>query len=92
VFAIVTFLHDLFTAVWIGGVITLGITVLPSAKKVLGNGLLGAAMGLAETFEPIVRLFGNAARSPLGERMEGIGKRGVTTVVTSCPACWLSQR
>ena len=38
VFAIVTFLHDLFTAVWIGGVITLGITVLPSAKKVLGMG------------------------------------------------------
>jgi len=38
VFAIVTFLHDLFTAVWVGGVITLGITVLPSAKKVLGMG------------------------------------------------------
>jgi putative copper export protein len=38
VFAIVTFLHDLFTAVWIGGLITLGITVLPSARKVLGMG------------------------------------------------------
>ncbi len=38
VFAIVTFLHDLFTAVWIGGLITLGLTVLPSAKKVLGMG------------------------------------------------------
>lgn len=38
VFAIVTFLHDLFTAVWIGGLITLGFTVLPSAKKVLGMG------------------------------------------------------
>jgi putative copper export protein len=38
VFAIVTFLHDLFTAVWVGGMITLGITVLPSAKKVLGMG------------------------------------------------------
>jgi len=38
VFAIVTFLHDLFTAVWIGGLITLGITVMPSAKKVLGMG------------------------------------------------------
>jgi len=37
-FAIITFLHDLFTAVWVGGVITLGITVLPSAKKVLGMG------------------------------------------------------
>ncbi len=38
VFAIITFLHDLFTAVWIGGLITLGLTVLPSAKKVLGKG------------------------------------------------------
>lgn len=38
VFAMVTFLHDLFTAVWIGGLITLGITVLPSARKVLGSG------------------------------------------------------
>ena len=37
VFAIVTFLHDLFTAVWIGGLITLGATVLPSARKVLGQ-------------------------------------------------------
>jgi len=38
VFALVTFLHDLFTAVWVGGLITLGITVLPSARKVLGVG------------------------------------------------------
>jgi len=38
VFAVITFLHDLFTAVWVGGLITLGITVLPSAKKVLGMG------------------------------------------------------
>ncbi|MBN2257697.1 MAG: hypothetical protein JW704_07725 [Anaerolineaceae bacterium] len=39
VFALVTFLHDLFTAIWIGGLITLGITVLPSARKVLGASL-----------------------------------------------------
>lgn len=38
VFAVMTFLHDLFTVVWIGGLITLGITVLPSARKVLGMG------------------------------------------------------
>ncbi len=38
VFALVTFLHDLFTAVWIGGLITLGLTVMPSAKKILGKG------------------------------------------------------
>jgi putative copper export protein len=38
VFALVTFLHDLFTAVWVGGLIVLGITVLPSAKMALGMG------------------------------------------------------
>lgn len=38
VFALVTFLHDLFTAVWIGGLITLGLTVMPTAKKILGKG------------------------------------------------------
>jgi len=38
VFALITFLHDLFTAVWIGGLITLGLTVMPSAKKVFGKG------------------------------------------------------
>lgn len=38
VFALVTFLHDLFTAVWVGGLITLGLSVIPTAKKVLGKG------------------------------------------------------
>lgn len=38
VFAIVTFLHDLFTAVWIGGLITLAVTVFPAAKGVFGKG------------------------------------------------------
>lgn len=38
VFAVVTFLHDLFTAAWIGGLITLGLTVMPAARKVLGKG------------------------------------------------------
>ena len=38
VFAIVTFLHDLFTVVWIGGLITLGVIVMPSARKVVGAG------------------------------------------------------
>jgi putative copper export protein len=38
VFALVTFLHDLLTAVWIGGLITLGLTVMPSVKKILGKG------------------------------------------------------
>lgn len=38
VFSLVVFLHDLFTAVWIGGLITLGLTIMPAAKKVLGKG------------------------------------------------------
>jgi uncharacterized membrane protein len=38
VFATVTFLHDLFTAVWVGGLIVLGLVVMPSARKVLGMG------------------------------------------------------
>ena len=38
VVALVTFLHDLFTAIWVGGLITLGITALPSARRVLGAG------------------------------------------------------
>lgn len=37
-FALVTFLHDLFTVVWIGGLFALAVTVLPSAKQVLGAG------------------------------------------------------
>lgn len=38
IFGLVTFFHDLFTAVWIGGMFTLGLTVMPSAKKVFGKG------------------------------------------------------
>ena len=37
VFGLVTFLHDLFTAVWIGGLITLGLSVMPATKKTLGK-------------------------------------------------------
>jgi Fe-S oxidoreductase/FAD/FMN-containing dehydrogenase len=38
--------------------------------KILGNGLFGTFMRLAETFEPLARPLGNAAQSPLGERFE----------------------
>ncbi|MBE2238281.1 MAG: CopD family protein [Caldilineaceae bacterium] len=37
VLALVIFLHDLFTAIWVGGLITLGLTVLPAAKKMLAG-------------------------------------------------------
>ena len=38
VFALVTFLHDLFTVVWIGGLLTLALSVLPSVRTVMGTG------------------------------------------------------
>lgn len=38
VFGLVTFLHDLFTAAWIGSLITLGFSVMPAVKKVLEKG------------------------------------------------------
>lgn len=38
IFGLITFLHDLFTAAWIGGLITLGFSVMPSVKKVLEKG------------------------------------------------------
>jgi putative copper export protein len=37
-FALSTFLHDLFTAVWIGGLIVIGITIMPAARQALGKG------------------------------------------------------
>jgi len=36
IFTLVTFFHDLFTATWIGGLIVLGLVVIPSFKHVLG--------------------------------------------------------
>lgn len=38
VFALVTFLHDLFTAVWIGGLIATGVAFLPAARQAFGQG------------------------------------------------------
>nr|MBN1228384.1 hypothetical protein [Anaerolineae bacterium] len=38
VFALMTFLHDLFTVTWIGGLIAMGLVTLPAAKKVFGPG------------------------------------------------------
>jgi uncharacterized membrane protein len=38
IFPLISFLHDLFTAIWIGGMFTLGVSVLPAVKKHLGSG------------------------------------------------------
>ncbi len=35
----VTFLHDLFTAIWIGGLVFLSISLIPVSKKDLGDGM-----------------------------------------------------
>jgi uncharacterized membrane protein len=35
---LVTFLHDLFTVVWIGGLIAIGISILPATRQALGQG------------------------------------------------------
>lgn len=35
---VVTFLHDLFTAAWIGGMLTLAWAILPAARSTLGPG------------------------------------------------------
>lgn len=37
-FGLIKFLHDLFTAVWIGGLIALALAVLPAARGSLGPG------------------------------------------------------
>jgi len=60
--------------------------------KVLGNGgLLGRFMRMAGAFEPAVRAVGNLARAPLGERIEGAGRRGVPDEVAwyayTCAQC-----
>jgi uncharacterized membrane protein len=40
VFALVSFFHDLFTAVWMGGLIVTAMVFLPAAKEALGAGPL----------------------------------------------------
>lgn len=38
ILGLVTFLHDLFTAIWIGGMLTLVAAVLPAIKETIGQG------------------------------------------------------
>ncbi len=60
-------------------------------KVLAGKPLLSAFMGLAGAFEPLVRRFGNAAKSPVGERIEGQGRRGIPDDVAwyayACSQC-----
>ncbi len=61
-------------------------------KKVLGGQpLLSAFMGVAGAFEPLVRIFGNQAQAPIGERPEGQGRRDIPDDVAwyayACSQC-----
>ncbi len=38
VFTVVLFVHNLCTVLWVGGMMALGLSVMPSAKQVLGMG------------------------------------------------------
>ncbi len=38
VFAVIVFLHDLFTAIWVGGLLTLAFSVTPTIRSVMGSG------------------------------------------------------
>lgn len=37
IFGIITALHDLFTAIWIGGLVLMGLIILPSVMKLKGR-------------------------------------------------------
>jgi putative copper export protein len=37
ILSLITFFHSLFIAIWVGGLITIGATALPSVKHVLGK-------------------------------------------------------
>ncbi len=60
-------------------------------KVLKGKPLLSAFMGMAGAFEPLVRIFGNAAKTPVGERLEGQGRRGIPDDVAwyayACSQC-----
>jgi Fe-S oxidoreductase/FAD/FMN-containing dehydrogenase len=59
--------------------------------KILGNGLMGTFMGTAGAFEPLVRTVANAAKAPIGERINGPGRRGISADVAwyahACAQC-----
>ncbi len=59
--------------------------------KVIGNGLMGAFMSLANTFEPLIRPFGNRVIPQIGEHPEGKSVRGIPADVAwyayGCSQC-----
>jgi FAD/FMN-containing dehydrogenase len=59
--------------------------------KVTGNGVMASFMGLAQVFEPAIRLLGNSLKSPVEERILGQGKKGIPDDVAwyayACAQC-----
>ncbi len=59
--------------------------------KILDGSLMSTFMGVAGNFEPLIRMVGNMARVPVGERLEGAGKRGIPDEVAwyayTCAQC-----
>ena len=59
--------------------------------KVIGNGLMGVFMGLARTFEPLIRPFGNRVIPKIGELPENKPVRGIPADVAwyayGCSQC-----
>ncbi|MEJ2211918.1 MAG: FAD-binding and (Fe-S)-binding domain-containing protein, partial [Anaerolineae bacterium] len=54
-----------------------GLYFTTEAHNVLGTRRLEAFMRVAGAFEPLVRTLGNAATIPVGEQIEGQGRRGI---------------
>lgn len=59
--------------------------------KVIGNGVMGAFMGLARAFEPLIRPFGNRVIPQIGEQPQGEPVRGIPADVAwyayGCSQC-----
>lgn len=60
-------------------------------KVLAGRPLLSAFMGVAGALEPVVRTLGNASGAPVGERIEGQGRRSIPDDVAwyayACSQC-----
>jgi Fe-S oxidoreductase/FAD/FMN-containing dehydrogenase len=65
--------------------------LLNPGKVLNGNPLLSGFMSLAGAFEPAVRILGNRAQAPVGERTEGQGRRSIPDDVAwyayACSQC-----
>jgi Fe-S oxidoreductase/FAD/FMN-containing dehydrogenase len=65
--------------------------LLNPGKVLDGKPLLSGFMTFAGVFEPLVRVMGNASKVPVGERIEGQGRRGIPDDVAwyayACTQC-----